>query len=162
MATDVQALNAVRAALARQLARCAQVLDGTDDGAATLALRDLLLDFQFESRALITAAEARLGAFSGDDDPRAIAANAEALIERVEELQDAWETRVDLLLEAGFDGGGLPEFLDAALADRHRLALLDQLFTGLPGDMDQTAVLLEYAKRYLLSLLDGSGRHGRA
>ena len=161
MATDVQALNAVRAALARQLARCAQVLDGTDDDAATLTLRDLLLDFQFESRALITAAEARLGAFSGDDDPRAIAANAEALIERVEELQDAWETRVDLLLEAGFDGD-LPEFLNAARADHHRLALLDQFFSGLPGDMDQTAVLLEYAKRYLLSLLDGSGRHGRA
>lgn len=156
MATDMPALNAVRAALARQLARCAEVLNGTDDDATTLALRDLLIDFQFESRALITAAEARLGAFSGDDDPRAVAANAEALIERVEELQDAWETRVDLLLGAGFDDSRLAEFLDATLADRDRLAALDELFAGLPGDMDQTAVLLDYAKRYLLSLLDGA------
>ncbi len=37
-----------------------------------------------------------LGAFSGEDSPRALAARAEELIEQVEGLQDAWESRVDL------------------------------------------------------------------
>ena len=102
-----------------------------------------------------------LGAFSGEDSPRALAARAEELIEQVEGLQDAWESRVDLLLDAGFDNARVREFLQGALADRDGRggALLDELFTGLPADMDQTAALLDYAKRYLLALLEG--RPGR-
>jgi len=111
-----------------------------------------------ESRGLITETEARLGAFSGEDDPRAVAVNAEALIEETEGLQDGWESRVNLLLDAGFDEGRIAEFLDDALAKREGLAVLDEFFGGLPADMDRTGQLLDYAKRYLLSLLDQSAR----
>lgn len=147
-------LGAVRDALTAQFDRCAERLDAARDDDALLALRDVLLDFQLESRALITDIEERLGAFSGDDDPRALADNAEALIEQVEGLQDAWETRVDLLLEAGFDDARVATFLAGALARRDGVARLEEFFTGLPADMDQTGLLLDYAKRYLLSLLD--------
>lgn len=155
-------LEAIRDGLAAGLARCADALAVAGDDAAILALRDLLLDIQFENRALITAAEERLGAFSGEDDPRVLAARAEELIEQVEGLQDAWESRVDLLLESGFDNARIPEFFDDALADPAGVALLDDVFTGLPGDMDQTIEMLEWAKRYLLSLLNApSGEAGQ-
>ena len=153
MSTGGPDLEAIRDGLAAQLARCAEVLAAARDDAAILAVRDLLLDIQFENRALITAAEERLGAFSGEDDPRVVAARAEELIEQAEGLQDAWESRVDLLLEAGFDNARIPEFFDDALADPDGVALLDDVFTGLPGDMDQTVEMLEWSKRYLLSLL---------
>lgn len=140
--------------LAAALARCAAALERARDDDALLALRDLLLDFQFESRDMITAIEERLGAFSGADSPQALAAEAEALIEQVEGLQDAWESRVALLLDAGFTADQPRAFLSGALADRQGQARLDEFFTGLPADMDQTGELLEFAKRYLLSLLD--------
>jgi hypothetical protein len=118
-----------------------------------LAIRDSLLDFQFASRQLLTTIEERLGAFEGDDSPRALAAQSEALIEQIEGLQDAWESRVDLLLDAGFDDGRLTAFLADLLARPDRDAVIGDLFTGLPADMDQAAELLDYAKRYLLSLV---------
>lgn len=154
MSTGGLDLEAIRDGLAAQLARCADALASAGDDAAILAVRDLLLDIQFENRALITAAEERLGAFSGEDAPHALAARAEELIEQTEGLQDAWESRVDLLLEAGFDNARIPEFFDDALADPDGVALLDDVFTGLPGDMDQTVEMLEWSKRYLLSLLN--------
>ena len=123
----------------------------TDD--ELLTLRDNLLDLQFASRQLITTIEERLGAFAGDDSPRALAAQSEQLIEQIEGLQDAWESRVDLLLEAGFDDGRLPAFFAELLARPDRDAALGDLFTGLPADMDQAAEMLDYAKRYLLSLV---------
>ena len=153
MPADPRALADARDALAAPLARCAELLDGARDDDAVLALRDLLLDFQFESRALITAAEERLGAFSGDDDPRAIAAHAELLVEQVEGMQDAWESRIDLLLTAGVDEARPAATLAEALADPERRALLDDFFAALPADMDQTGLFLEYARRYLLSLI---------
>lgn len=150
-------LGRARDAFAGQLARCSERLARARDDDEILAVRDLLLDVQFESRALITAAEERLGAFSGEDDPRALAVHAEALIEQVEALQDAWESRVGLLLEAGFDNARLPAFLADALARPDGVARLEEFFAGLPADMDQTGEALDYAKRYLLSLLDGPG-----
>ncbi len=153
MSAKASDLDAARAALSAQLARCAALLERARDGETILALRDLLLDFQFESRALITAAEERLGAFSGDDDPRTIAANAELLVEQVEGMQDAWESRVDLLLNAGVDEARPAATLAEALADPERRALLDDFFAALPADMDQTGLFLEYARRYLLSLI---------
>lgn len=154
MAAETPALADIRDTLLSQLDRCAAALAQAPDDAAVLALRDLLLDAQFESRALITAAEERLGAYSGDEDPRAIAANAEVLVEQVEGLQDAWESRVALLLEAGIDDARASTTLTAALSDQERKAKLDEFFAGLSGDMDQTSIFLEYAKRYLLSLIE--------
>ena len=146
--------GAVREALAAQLERCAALLERAGDDERRLhALRDLLLDHQLDSRALITEIEARLGAFSGEDDPRELARNAETLIESVEWLQDAWETRVNLLLDAGFDEARIAESLVRMLDSREGAELVGEFFTGLPGDMDQTALLLDYAKRYLLSLV---------
>lgn len=118
-----------------------------------LALRDGLLDLQFSSRQIITTIEERLGAFEGDDSPRALAAQSEELIEQIEGLQDAWESRVDQLLEAGFADDRLPTFFTELLARPDRDTTLSDLFTGLPADMDQAAELLDYAKRYLLSLV---------
>lgn len=151
---DGDSLAGLHEGLARQLARCAAALDGARNDDELLALRDLLLDHQFESRALITAIEERLGAFEGDDSPRALAAHAEALIETVEELQDGWDSRVNLLLEVGFAGDAAAGFLRAALGTAAGREALDEFFAGLPADIDQTATLLDYAKRYLLSLLD--------
>lgn len=147
-------LTTIHDALGKQLAHCAALVEQASDDDALLALRDLLLDYQFESRQAITAIEERLGAFSGDDSPRALAANAEGLIETIEGLQDAWESRTNRLLAAGFAEGEVAAFLDDALNDREGRALLDEFFTGLPSDMDQTALLLDYAKRYLLALLE--------
>ena len=146
--------GAVREALAAQLARCSALVERAgEDEQRLLALRDLLLDYQLESRHLITEIEGRLGAFSGEDDPRELARNAEMLIESVEWLQDAWETRVNLLLDAGFDEARIAESLAQMLDSPEGAELVGEFFTGLPGDMDQTALLLDYAKRYLLSLL---------
>ncbi len=146
--------GAVREALAAQLARCSALVERAgEDEQRLLALRDLLLDYQLESRNLITEIEGRLGAFSGEDDPRELARNAEMLIESVEWLQDAWETRVNLLLDAGFDEARIAESLAQMLDSPEGAELVGEFFTGLPGDMDQTALLLDYAKRYLLSLL---------
>ncbi len=154
MAAGNDELTTVREALSAQLARCSALVErggGGEEG--LLALRDLLLDYQLESRHLITEIEGRLGAFSGEDDPRELARNAEMLIESVEWLQDAWETRVNLLLDAGFDEGRIAESLAQMLDSREGAELVGEFFTGLPGDMDQTALLLDYAKRYLLSLV---------
>ncbi len=146
--------GAVREALAAQLARCSALVERVgEDEQRLLALRDLLLDHQLESRHLITEIEGRLGAFSGEDDPRELARNAEMLIESVEWLQDAWETRVNLLLDAGFDEARIAESLAQMLDSPEGAELVGEFFTGLPGDMDQTALLLDYAKRYLLSLV---------
>ena len=154
MAAGADELATVRETLSPQLGRCSEVGERAGGGAeGLLALRDLLLDYQLESRNLITEIEGRLGAFSGEDDPRELARNAEMLIESVEWLQDAWETRVNLLLDAGFDEARIAESLAQMLDSPEGAGLVDEFFTGLPGDMDQTALLLDYAKRYLLSLL---------
>jgi hypothetical protein len=153
--------DVARRELAAGLARCAAALERARDDDALLALRDLLLDFQFESRDMITTIEDQLGAFSGADSPQALAAEAEALIEQVEGLQDAWESRVALLLEAGFTADQPRAFLRDALANSEGQARLDEFFTGLPADMDQTGELLEFAKRYLLSLLDQRQQRGQ-
>ena len=153
MALDRGELETARRELAAGLARCAEAAERARDDGALLAIRDLLLDWQFESRQLITALEERLGAFAGDDSPYALATRAEELIEQIEGLQDAWEARVDLLLDAGFDEAHIPESLTAALAGRKSREQAIEALTGLPADMDQTGELLDYAKRYLLSLV---------
>lgn len=135
------------------LARYEAVIGRERDDATLVALRDDLLEFQFESRQLLTTIEERLGAFEGDDSPRALAAQAEALIEQIEGLQDGWESRIDLLLDAGFDDARLPAFFAELLARPDRDAAIAERFTGLTADMDQAAELLDYAKRYLLSLV---------
>ncbi len=146
-------MAAVRQEFAALLARCDAALDGAREDDELLAWRDLLLDAQFESRRIITTLEERLGAFEGEDDPRALATQAEALIEQIEALQDSWESRVDLLLDAGFTDEQIPAFLTGLLARPDSAALLAELFTGLPSDMDQATELLDYGKRYLLSLV---------
>jgi hypothetical protein len=161
MSSRTAEFDAARREMTAGLAYCATVLEQARGDAALLTLRDLLLDFQFESRDMITAIEDRLGAFSGDDSPQALAAQSEALIEQVEGLQDAWESRVALLLNAGFAAAQPRAFLEDALANREGQAQLDEFFTGLPADMDQTGELLEYAKRYLLSLLDQRQQRGQ-
>lgn len=153
MAEVTRELAAARRDLDAALARCAAAAERAGDDAALLAARDLLLDGQFESRQLITAIEVRLGAFEGEDDPRALAIQAEELIEQIETLQDAWESRVDLLLAAGFADERLPAFFAELLARDDGGAQINELFTGLPADMDQAAELLDYARRYLLSLV---------
>ncbi len=118
-----------------------------------LALRDALLDWQFASRQLITTTEERLGAFEGDDSPRALAAQSELLIEQIEGLQDGWESRLDLLLDAGFDEERLPNFFRDILATPTGRERLQEVFVGILADMDQTGEFLDYARRYLLSLV---------
>lgn len=153
MASEARELAAVRQEFDALLARCDAALDGAREDDELLAWRDLLLDAQFESRRIITTLEERLGAFEGEDDPRALATQAEALIEQIEALQDSWESRVDLLLDAGFTDEQIPAFLTGLLARPDSTALLAALFTGLPSDMDQATELLDYGKRYLLSLV---------
>lgn len=153
MVGGVGEVAAARRELAAGLARCVAALGRARRDDDLVALRDLLLDFQFESRQVITTIEERLGAFAGEDSPEALAEQAEALIEQIEGLQDAWESRVDLLLDSGFADDHLPAFLADLLARPDGPALVRDLFTGLPADMDQAAELLEYAKRYLLSLV---------
>ena len=75
-------LAALERDFAALLDRCDGALARGDD--ELLALRDLLLDWQFATRQVITAAEERLGAFDGDDSPRALATQAELLIEQIE------------------------------------------------------------------------------
>ena len=153
MTAIAQELMTARRELDAALARCAALAERAVADEELVALRDLLLDGQFESRQTITAIEVRLGAFEGADDPRVLAAQAEELIEQIETLQDAWESRVDLLLDAGFADDRLPAFFAEVLARKDGAAKLDELFTGLPADMDQAAELLDYGKRYLLSLV---------
>ena len=153
MAASDQELAAARRELDAALARCAALTERAQSDDELVALRDLLLDGQFESRQIITGIEVRLGAFEGEDDPRALAIEAEELIEQIETLQDGWESRVDLLLDAGFADERLPAFFAELLARPDGAAKLDELFTGLPADMDQAAELLDYGKRYLLSLV---------
>jgi len=148
-----QELVVARRELGAALARCAALAERAQADDELVSLRDLLLDGQFEGRQIITAIEVRLGAFEGEDDPRALAIQAEELIEQIEGLQDAWESRVDLLLDAGFADERLPAFFAELLARKDGPAKLDELFTGLPADMDQAAELLDYGKRYLLSLV---------
>jgi hypothetical protein len=153
MASGGNGIAAARRELAAALASYEAAIGRERDDEALLALRDDLLDFQFTSRQLLTTIEERLGAFEGDDSPRALAAQAEALIEQIEALQDAWESRVDLLLDAGFDDARLATFFTDLLARPDRDDALAERFTGLPADMDQAAEFLDYAKRYLLSLV---------
>ncbi len=148
-----QELAAAWRELDAALARCAALVERARAADDLASLRDLLLDGQFEGRQIITAIEVRLGAFEGEDDPRALATRAEELIEQIEGLQDAWESRVDFLLDAGFADERLPAFFAELLARDDGAAKLAELFTGLPADMDQAAELLDYGKRYLLSLV---------
>jgi hypothetical protein len=145
------------AALERDFAtlldRCDAALARARSDDDLLALRDLLLDWQFATRQLITTAEERLGAFDGDDSPRALATQAELLIEQIEALQDGWESRVNLLMDAEFDEAKLTDFLRAALATPAGRERLDEIFAGIVADMDQTGEYLDYARRYLLSLV---------
>jgi len=145
------------AALERDFAalldRCDAALARARSDDELLALRDLLLDWQFATRQLITAAEERLGAFDGDDNPRVLATQAELLIEQIEALQDGWEARVNLLMDAEFDEARLADFLRAALATPAGRERLAEVFTGIVADMDQTGEYLDYARRYLLSLV---------
>lgn len=153
MAGIERELTTARRELEAALARCAALAERAEADDDLVAMRDLLLDGQFESRQVITEIEVRLGAFEGADDPRALATQAEELIEQIETLQDAWESRVDLLLDAGFADERLPDFFAELLARADAPAKLAELFTGLPADMDQAAELLDYGKRYLLSLV---------
>jgi hypothetical protein len=145
------------AALERDFAalldRCDAALSRARSDDELLALRDLLLDWQFASRQLITAAEERLGAFDGDDNPRVLATQAELLIEQIEAQQDGWEARVNLLMDAEFDEDRLADFLRSALATPAGRERLQEVFVGLVADMDQTGEYLDYARRYLLSLV---------
>jgi hypothetical protein len=149
-ATDLAALERDFAAL---LDRCEAALARARDDDEALALRDLLLDWQFASRQVITSAEERLGAFEGDDSPRALAAQAELLIEQIEALQDGWESRVNVLMDAEFDEERLADFLRASLATPAGRERLEEIFAGIVADMDQTGEYLDYARRYLLSLV---------
>lgn len=160
MADETRELAAIRGEFEALLARCDAALDAARSDDELRAWRDLLLDAQFESRQIITAAEDRLGAFSGEDDPRALGEQAEALIEQIEGLQDSWESRVDLLLDAGFADERIPAFLADLLAAPDGAVRVTELFTGLPADMDQAAELLDYGKRYLLSLVVPPPRRG--
>ena len=160
MSGEPKDVAAARREIESGLARYATALTRARTDDELLALRDGLLDLQFASRQIITTIEERLGAFEGDDSPRALAAQSEELIEQIEGLQDAWESRVDLLLEAGFDDGRLPTFFAELLARPDSDAALKELFTGLPADMDQAAELLDYAKRYLLSLAIPPSKRG--
>jgi hypothetical protein len=135
------------------LDRCDAALARAHGDDELLALRDLLLDWQFASRQLITAAEERLGAFDGDDNPRVLATQAELLIEQIEAQQDGWEARVNLLMDAEFDEERLADFLRNALATPSGRERLQEIFAGLVADMDQTGEYLDYARRYLLSLV---------
>ena len=139
--------------VAALLERCEQALAGARSDDELLALRDQLLDWQFGSRQLITTIEERLGAFEGDDSPRALAAEAEALIEQIEGLQDGWEARLESLLEADVNDERLHYIFREALATAAGRERLDEIFAGIIADMDQTGEFLDYARRYLLSLV---------
>ena len=145
------------AGLAREVAalleRCERALATARTEDELLALRDQLLDWQFGSRQVITIIEERLGAFDGDDSPRALAAEAEALIEQIEGLQDGWEARLERLLEADFDDQRVSTFFRDQLATAQGRERLDEVFAGIIPDMDQTGEFLDYARRYLLSLV---------
>ncbi|MFN8511795.1 MAG: hypothetical protein U0841_04215 [Chloroflexia bacterium] len=145
------------AALERDFAalldRCDAALARARSDDELLALRDLLLDWQFATRQLITAAEERLGAFDGDDNPRALATRAELLIEQIEALQDSWESRVNLLMDAEFNEEGLASFSTTPSPPPPGASASQSVFTGIVADMDQTGEYLDYARRYLLSLV---------
>lgn len=145
--------NELAEEVAALLNRCEQALAAAQSEDELLALRDQLLDWQFGSRELITAIEERLGAFDGDDSPRALAAGAEALIEQIEGLQDGWEARLERLLEAGFDDQRLRNFFHDQFATPQGRERLEEVFAGIIPDMDQTGEFLDYARRYLLSLV---------
>lgn len=147
------AFDSLSRELQESLARLEALLSDAKSDAVTLAIRDLLLDHQLATRALITEAEERLGAFDGADHPRALAARAEALIEHVEALQEGWEDRVNLLLELGYRTDAPTAFLKGAGENQANTELLELFFQQLPAEMDQTVEALEYARRFLLDLL---------
>lgn len=121
---------------------------------ARLAVRDLLVEHQLATRAVITRAEEQLGAFAGEDHPRALATRAEELIEQIELLQAVWEERVNVLLELGYRADAPTSFLPLA-HDREAMAgALAPFFANLPSEMDQTIEALEYGRRFLLQLLE--------
>lgn len=150
--------NEAIAKLARQLNAVQPLLGRAFEAAPSdddlLAVRDLLVEHQLATRAAITHAEERLGAFDGQDHPRALAARAEELVEQIELLQEVWEERVSLLLELGYRADDPTSFLPLA-PDRETMAgALAPFFANLPAEMDQTIEALEYGRRFLLQLLD--------
>lgn len=153
MSREDEGLAGLDREVATLLGRSERLLAQARSDDALLALRDQLLDWQFGSRQLITAIEERLGAFDGDDSPRALAAEAESLIEQIEGLQDGWETRLELLLTMGFNDEQLGDFFREAQATEAGRARLGEVFSGIVADMDQTGEFLDYARRYLLSLV---------
>lgn len=153
MSNQPASLPALEREFGALLDRCDAALARARSDDEVLALRDLLLDWQFSTRQLITATEERLGAFDGDDSPRALAIQAELLIEQIEALQDGWESRVDLLMTAEFDEERLVNFFRDALATQAGRDRLQEIFAGIVADMDQTGEYLDYARRYLLSLI---------
>ena len=153
MSREAGGMAGVERDVAALLERCERALAGARSDDELLALRDQLLDWQFGSRQLITTIEERLGAFEGDDSPRALAAEAEALIEQIEGLQDGWESRLESLLEADFNDERLHNFFRDQLATATGRERLDEIFAGIIADIDQTGEFLDYARRYLLSLV---------
>lgn len=152
----------LRLELEEWVARLGRHLERVASDAELLTIHDLLLDHQFATRALITRAEDRLGAFDGADHPRALAARAEELIEQIEGLQESLEERVSLLLELGYrDDAPLP-FLSPGREPGTASPSLIAFFEHLPAELDQAVEALEYARRFLLGLLEGaaSPRHG--
>jgi len=153
MSGESRQLAALDQRLETALAGYGEAIEQARSDDELLALRDALLDWQFASRQLITITEERLGAFEGDDSPRALAAQSELLIEQIEALQDGWESRLDLLLDGGFDEERLPDFFRETLATPAGRERLQEVFAGILADMDQTGEFLDYARRYLLSLV---------
>lgn len=143
------------------LARLEQRLDHAASDAERLAIRDLLLDHQFATRALITRAEERLGAFDGADHPRVLAARAEELIEQIEGLQESLEDRISLLLELGYRDDAPLRFLAPGQVQGAASPLLTAFFEHLPAELDQAVEALEYARRFLLGLLQGAASPNR-
>ena len=153
MSGESRQLAALDQRLETALAGYGEAIEQARSDDELLALRDALLDWQFASRQLITITEERLGAFEGDDSPRALAAQSELLIEQIEALQDGWESRLDLLLDGGFDEERLLNFFRETLATPAGRERLQEVFAGILSDMDQTGEFLDYARRYLLSLV---------
>lgn len=161
MTTPTEADDDPRLEFEEWEARLGRRLDRATSDAERLAVRDLLLDHQFATRALITRAEERLGAFDGTDHPRALAARAEELIEQIEALQESLEERVSLLLELGYRDDAPLQFLAVGRAPGASTASWTALFDHLPAELDQAVEALEYARRFLLGLLEGAGSPGR-
>lgn len=154
MTTPGEPSEELRRELEGWQARLGQRLEHATSDDERLAIRDLLIDHQFATRLLITRAEECLGAFDGADHPRALAARAEELIEQIEGLQESLEERVSLLLELGYRDDAPLQFLSPARASGATSPALSALFERLPAELDQAVEALEYARRFLLGLLE--------